>query len=53
MFFHALTFTGSRGSCLNMRPSGLVLKRGLRDLANVNAMIMKQKCVIVILAYFT
>ena len=24
MFFHALTFAGARGSCLNTRPSGRV-----------------------------
>ena len=42
MFFHALTFAGSRGSCLNMRPQGRVFKHLPGDLANVNA--MKQKC---------
>ena len=51
MFFHALTFAGSLGSCLNTRPLGGLFKHGLRDLASVNA--MKQTCVIVILAYFT
>ena len=51
MFFHALTFAGSRGSCVNTRPSGWVFKHRLRDPASVNA--MKQTCVIVILAYFT
>ena len=51
MFFHALTFAGSRGSCLNMRPLGRVFKYRPRDPASVNA--MKQTCVIVILAYFT
>ena len=51
MFFHALKFTGSRGSCLNMKPLGEVFKYLLRDLASVNA--MKQTCVIIILAYFT
>ena len=49
MFFHALTFAGSRGSCLNMRPQGQVFKDLPRDPANVNA--MKQTCVIVILAF--
>ena len=51
MFFHALTFAGSRGSCLNTRPLGLVFKHLPRDPASVNA--MKQTCVIVILAYST
>ena len=51
MFFHALTFAGSRGSCLNTRPLGRVLKYRPRDPASVDA--MKQTCVIVILAYFT
>ena len=51
MFFHALTFAGSRGSCLNTRPSGRVFKHRPRDPASVIA--MKQTCVIVILAYFT
>ena len=32
MLFHALTFAGSRGSCLNTRPLGF-----LRDLASVKA----------------
>ena len=50
-FFHALTFAGSRGSCLNTRPLGRVFKHRPRDPASVNA--MKQTCVIVILAYFT
>ena len=51
MFFHALTFARSRGSCLNTRPLGRVFKHCSRDQASVNA--MKQTCVIVILAYFT
>ena len=51
MFFHALTFAGSRGSCLNTRPIARVFKHLPRDPARVNA--MKQTCVIVILAYFT
>ena len=51
MFFHAITFARSRGSCLNKRPIGRVFKHGPRDPASVNA--MKQTCVIVILAYFT
>ena len=49
--FHALTFAGSRGSCLNTRPLGRVFKHPPRDPAGVYA--MKQKCVIVILAYLT
>ena len=51
MFFHALSFAGSRGSCFNMRLLGRVFKHLLRDLASVNA--MKQTCAVVILAYFT
>ena len=51
IFFHALTFAGSRGSCLNMLPIGRVLKHLLRDTESVNA--MKQTCVIFILAFFT
>ena len=51
MFFHALTFAGSGGSCLNTRPLGGVLNHLPRDQATVSA--MKQTCVIVILAYFT
>ena len=51
MFFHTLTFAGSRGSYLNMRLLGRVFKHHPRDPANVNA--MKQTCVTVILAYFT
>ena len=47
MFFHALTFAGSRGCCLNTRPIGRVFKHHPRDPASVNA--MKQTCVIVIL----
>ena len=49
VFFHALTFPGSRGSCLNTRPSGRVFKHRPRDPASVNA--MQQTCVIVILAF--
>ena len=48
MFFHALTFAGSRGSCLNTRPLGRVFKHHPRDPASVNA--MKQTYVIIILA---
>ena len=51
MFFHALTFAGSVGCCLNTRPIGRVFKHLSRDPASVNA--MKQTCVIIILAYFT
>ena len=50
MFFHALTFAGSRGCCLNTRPTGRVFKHLPRHPASVNA--KKQTCVIVILAYF-
>ena len=51
MFFHALTFAGSRESCLNTRLLGCVFKLRLRDPANVNA--KKQTCVTVIRANFT
>ena len=51
MFFHALIFANSQGSCLNMRLLGGVFKHRPRDLARVNA--MKQACVIIIFAYFT
>ena len=51
MFFHALTFAGSRGRCLNTKLIGPVLNHLLRDPASVNE--MKQECVIVILAFFT
>ena len=51
MFFHALTFDGSQGSCLNTRLSGGAFKHLSKDPASFNA--MKQTCVIVILAYFT
>ena len=51
MFCHALTYAATRGSCLNTRPTGRVLKHLPGDQASVNA--MKQACVIVILAYFT
>ena len=51
MFFHALTFSGSRRSCLNTRQIGRQLKYLPRDPASVNAMI--QTYVIVILGYFT
>ena len=51
LFFIALAFAGSRGSCLNTRPLGRVFKHRPIDPASVNA--MKQTCVIVILAYFT
>ena len=49
--FHALTFAGSRGSCLNTRPLGCVFKHRPRDPVSVNT--IKQTCVIVIFAYFT
>ena len=45
MFYHALTFAGSRGSCLNTRSLGRVVKHRPRDPESVNA--MKQTCVIV------
>ena len=51
MFFHALTFAGSRGRCLNTRLLIRVIKHCWMDPASVNA--MKQTFVIVILAYFT
>ena len=51
MFFHALTFAGSRECGLNKRLLGRVFKHCLRDPVSVNA--LKQTCVIVILAYFT
>ena len=51
MFFHPLTFAGSRGSCLDIRLAGRVLKHLQREMAIVNA--MKQTCVIFIIAYFT
>ena len=38
MFVHALTFAGSKGSCVNTRPLGGVFKHHPRDLANVNEM---------------
>ena len=47
MFYHALVFAGSRGSCLNMRLLGRVFKHRPRDPASVNA--MKQTCVILFL----
>ena len=45
--FHALTSAGSRGSCLNTRLIGRVLKHLRRDHA------MNQTCVIVILILTT
>ena len=51
MFFHALTFAGSQGSCLNTSLIGRVFKHLPTDQASVNA--MKQTCMIVILAYLT
>ena len=42
IFFHALVFARSRGSCLNTRPQGRVFKRLPKDPTNVNA--MKQTC---------
>ena len=51
MLFRALTFAGSRESCLDTRPIGRVFKHLPKDPASVNA--MKQACVIVIRAYFT
>ena len=49
MFFHALIFAGSRGSCLNTRLQAECSNHLLRDLANVNA--MKQTWVIAILDF--
>ena len=37
MFFHALTFAVSRGSCLNTSPLGRVFKNLPRDPASINA----------------
>ena len=51
MFFHALTFAGSRGCCLKHEADRPIVQHHPRDPAIVNA--MKQTCVIVILAYFT
>ena len=51
MFFHALTFAGFLGSCLNTRPIGKAIKHLSRDPESVNA--TKQTYVIIILAYFT
>ena len=45
--FHALTFVGSRGSCLNMRSSG---QTPSRDTASVIA--MKQTCMIDTLVFY-
>ena len=42
MFFNALTFARSRGSCLNMRPHGRVFKHLPRDPEDVYA--IKQTC---------
>ena len=50
MIFYALTFVGSRGSCLNTRPPGQEFKHLLRDPENVNA--KKQTCMIVFLAFY-
>ena len=38
VFFYALTFAGSRESCLNTRPLGRMFKYLPRDPANVIAM---------------
>ena len=43
MFLYALTFAGSRGSCLKTRQIGRVLKHLPRDPAIVN--VIKQTCV--------
>ena len=51
VFFHVLTFAGSRGSCLKRRPLGRVFKHRPRDSSSVNA--MKQTCANVMLAYST
>ena len=37
MFFHAIKFAGSRGSCLNTWPPDRVFKHLSGDLASVNA----------------
>ena len=63
-YFHALTFAGSLGrslnirpsiagarrSCLNMRTLGRMFKLLSRDPANVN--VLKQTCLVVILAFY-
>ena len=49
MFFHALTFAGNRGSCLNMRPLDRMFKLLPRDPANIIA--LKQTWLIVIRAF--
>ena len=51
MFFHALIFARSQGSCLDTRSLGRVFKHRPSDPASLNA--FKQTCVIIILAYFT
>ena len=51
MFFYALTFEWSRGSLFEHEAYQLRVQTSLDDPASVN--VMKQKCVIVILAYFT
>ena len=49
MFFQALIFAGSQGSCLNMRLQAECSNHLPRDPANVNA--MKQTWVIAILDF--
>ena len=44
MFFHELTFAGSRESCLNTRPLGRVFRYLPRDRANVIAATMDDRC---------
>ena len=48
MYFNALKFAGSRGSCFDIRPVGLVFKHRPRD--PVSDYAMKQTCVIIFLA---
>ena len=47
MFFHTLTFAGSRGSCLNKRLIGRVFKHLQRNPESINS--MKQTCEMVII----
>ena len=46
MFYHALTFAGSRGCCLDTR-----VQTSSQDPASVNA--MNQTCAIVVLAFLS
>ena len=50
MFFHAIIFAGSRGSCLNVRTLDRVFNLLPTDTENVNA--MKQLRRIIIFAFY-